>query len=71
MTGRIDSRLAELGIVLPSELEPAGNYVGCVITVSHQGFIKRTPRGRVATAHAYDHLGLPVSGDHDLGFYAN
>ena len=32
MTGRIDSRLAELGIVLPSELEPAGNYVSCVIT---------------------------------------
>ena len=27
------------------------------------GFIKRTPRGRVATAHAYDHLGLPVSED--------
>ncbi|RTR30332.1 Holliday junction branch migration DNA helicase RuvB [Deinococcus radiophilus] len=35
------------------------------------GFIKRTPRGRVATAHAYDHLGLPVSGDGDLGFYVN
>ncbi len=25
------------------------------------GFIKRTPRGRVATAHAYEHLGLPPS----------
>ncbi|MBB6099618.1 Holliday junction DNA helicase RuvB [Deinobacterium chartae] len=24
------------------------------------GFIKRTPRGRVATAHAYEHLGLPA-----------
>ena len=37
------------------------------------GFIKRTPRGRVATAHAYDHLGLPVSGrDEDgLGLYTN
>ena len=37
------------------------------------GFIKRTPRGRVATAHAYDHLGLPVSGhpDDGPGFYAN
>ncbi|GAA0522769.1 Holliday junction branch migration DNA helicase RuvB [Deinococcus depolymerans] len=35
------------------------------------GFIKRTPRGRVATAHAYDHLGLPVSGGDDLGFYTN
>lgn len=34
------------------------------------GFIKRTPRGRVATAHAYDHLGLPVGGaDGDLGLY--
>ena len=29
------------------------------------GFIKRTPRGRVATAHAYLHLGLPVSGHPD------
>ena len=37
------------------------------------GFIKRTPRGRVATAHAYDHLGLPVGGrDEDLsGLYTN
>ena len=36
------------------------------------GFIKRTPRGRVATAHAYDHLGLPVGGsDGDLGMYVN
>ena len=36
------------------------------------GFIKRTPRGRVATAHAYDHLGLPVGGaDGDLGLYVN
>ncbi|MCY1703022.1 Holliday junction branch migration DNA helicase RuvB [Deinococcus sp. SL84] len=33
------------------------------------GFIKRTPRGRVATAHAYDHLGLPPG--NDLGFYVN
>jgi holliday junction DNA helicase RuvB len=23
-----------------------------------QGFLQRTPRGRVATARAYDHLGL-------------
>jgi Holliday junction DNA helicase RuvB len=23
------------------------------------GFLQRTPRGRVATAHAYQHLGLP------------
>ena len=27
------------------------------------GFIKRTPRGRVATEAAYDHLRLPVDGD--------
>jgi len=25
-----------------------------------QGFIGRTPRGRIATRHAYEHLGLPV-----------
>lgn len=25
------------------------------------GFLERTPRGRVATRHAYDHLGLPYS----------
>jgi len=24
------------------------------------GFIERTPRGRVATARAYEHLGLPT-----------
>lgn len=30
------------------------------------GFIKRTPRGRVVTAHAYEHLGLPLS-DYDDG----
>lgn len=36
------------------------------------GFIKRTPRGRVATAHAYDHLGLPPGGtDGDLGLFVN
>ncbi|AFZ66145.1 Holliday junction branch migration DNA helicase RuvB [Deinococcus peraridilitoris] len=31
------------------------------------GFIKRTPRGRVVTAHAYDHLGLPYTGYEDEG----
>lgn len=34
------------------------------------GFIKRSPRGRVATAHAYEHLGLPVN-DLDSGLYMN
>ena len=24
-----------------------------------RGFLRRTPRGRVATRHAYEHLGLP------------
>ena len=24
------------------------------------GFLQRTPRGRVATRHAYEHLGVPV-----------
>ncbi|MDH5300943.1 MAG: Holliday junction branch migration DNA helicase RuvB [Gammaproteobacteria bacterium] len=28
-----------------------------------QGFLMRTPRGRVATAHAYAHFGLPAPGD--------
>jgi Holliday junction DNA helicase RuvB len=27
-----------------------------------QGFIGRTPRGRVATARAYQHLGYPLDG---------
>ena len=27
-----------------------------------QGLLKRTPRGRVATASAYDHLGIPMPG---------
>ncbi|WP_170131060.1 Holliday junction branch migration DNA helicase RuvB [Deinococcus yavapaiensis] len=36
------------------------------------GFVKRTPRGRVATAHAYVHLGLPVPFDeYDPRFLAN
>ena len=29
--GRIDDRLAELGIELPDVFPPAGNYVGCVV----------------------------------------
>jgi Holliday junction DNA helicase RuvB len=32
----------------------------------NQGFLQRTPRGRVATVDAYEHLGLPVPG-HLLG----
>ena len=36
------------------------------------GFIKRTPRGRVATAHAYEHLGLPFgSVDAGEGLFLN
>jgi holliday junction DNA helicase RuvB len=32
-----------------------------------QGFLKRTPRGRCATVHAFRHLGLePVAGDSTL-----
>ena len=27
------------------------------------GLIMRTPRGRVATEHAYRHLGIPVPGE--------
>jgi Holliday junction DNA helicase RuvB len=29
-----------------------------------EGFLQRTPRGRVATRRAYEHLGLPVKGSH-------
>lgn len=32
MTGKIDAKLAELGITLPSPPAPAGNYVPAVIT---------------------------------------
>ena len=32
MSGRIDARLAELGLSIPVPGEPAGNYVGYVIT---------------------------------------
>jgi Holliday junction DNA helicase RuvB len=28
----------------------------------HCGFLSRTPRGRVATPHAYAHLGVPIAG---------
>ena len=31
------------------------------------GFIARTPRGRVASRLAYEHLGIPLSGDAPLG----
>ncbi len=27
--------------------------------LTQQGFIKRTPRGRILTSHAFRHLGLP------------
>ncbi|MBL6897949.1 MAG: Holliday junction branch migration DNA helicase RuvB, partial [Luminiphilus sp.] len=27
-----------------------------------QGFILRTPRGRIATRHAYAHFGIPFQG---------
>jgi holliday junction DNA helicase RuvB len=29
------------------------------------GFLKRTPRGRVATLHAYEHIGIPYNGNGD------
>ena len=29
------------------------------------GFLKRTPRGRVATARAYEHMGIPYKGDNN------
>jgi Holliday junction DNA helicase RuvB len=29
------------------------------------GFLKRTPRGRMATSGAYDHLGIPRTGRED------
>jgi Holliday junction DNA helicase RuvB len=32
-----------------------------------QGLVKRTPRGRVLTERAYEHLGLPVPGGHQVG----
>jgi Holliday junction DNA helicase RuvB len=33
-----------------------------------QGFLTRTPRGRCVTQKAYEHLGLPVSGQEQLEF---
>ena len=32
-----------------------------------QGFLGRTPRGRVATRKAYEHLGVPFRGDATQG----
>ncbi|TVR22261.1 MAG: Holliday junction branch migration DNA helicase RuvB [Anaerolineaceae bacterium] len=29
------------------------------------GFLDRTPRGRIATPHAYEHIGIPYPDDHD------
>ena len=31
-----------------------------------EGFLQRTPRGRVATKRAYEHLGHPVKGGRTL-----
>ena len=31
-----------------------------------QGFVQRTPRGRIATRHAYQHFGLPRPSGQDL-----
>lgn len=31
------------------------------------GFLDRTPRGRIATPHAYEHLGIPYADDGDHG----
>jgi Holliday junction DNA helicase RuvB len=33
------------------------------------GFIKRTPRGRIATKKAYLHLGLKYHGKHDKSLF--
>jgi Holliday junction DNA helicase RuvB len=33
------------------------------------GFLERTPRGRVATRHAYEHLGLPYKKPPQLGLF--
>ena len=33
------------------------------------GFIKRTPRGRIATEHAYAHLGYPYRGDNQRDLF--
>lgn len=34
------------------------------------GFLERTPRGRVATRHAYEHLGLPYQKPPQLGLFS-
>jgi holliday junction DNA helicase RuvB len=31
------------------------------------GFIERTPRGRVATRHAYEHLNIPYNDPNGMG----
>ena len=33
MAGKIEARLAELGIAIPAPGEPAGNYVGYVVSL--------------------------------------
>jgi Holliday junction DNA helicase RuvB len=33
-----------------------------------EGFINRTPRGRVATSAAYEHVGRQISGDQEKLF---
>jgi len=34
------------------------------------GFLERTPRGRVATRHAYEHLKLPYKQSPQLGLFS-
>ncbi len=58
--------------VIPNaeEFNPEDFYADeeMVITISHLGYIKRTPRGREVTERAYKHLGKASFGDMEIRF---
>ena len=51
-----------LDTIAAATSEEADTYHGCVRAISAPtGFLARTPRGRVATRNAYEHMGVRVS----------
>ncbi|MBO5564015.1 MAG: Holliday junction branch migration DNA helicase RuvB [Lachnospiraceae bacterium] len=67
LIGKFDGGPAGLDTLAASIGEDAGTIEDVVEPYLLQnGFIQRTPRGRVATRFAYEHLGIPYPGDEEV-----
>ena len=64
-TGQIEILQAPLATYSQKKLAKVSAYVpqGLPAGILKIGFVTRTPRGRVATARAYQHLGVPPPED--------